>query len=146
MQKDRIKKIVPREEVARQFTDHADLFLKRTAWTDACSSWFKQGRIDGPVPIFPGSRLTFLDLLGTPRYEDYQITYKNDKNMFEFLGNGFDVREFDGRDLSYYLGILDGVGDKQLDLEAELSQDMEKLMPQIEEARHKDVEAVAGLS
>lgn len=38
MQKDRIKKVVPREDVAREFTDHADLFLKRTAWTDACSS------------------------------------------------------------------------------------------------------------
>ena len=62
MQKDRIKKLVPREEVARQFTDHADLFLKRTAWTDACSSWFKQGRIDGPLPMFPGSRLTSKEL------------------------------------------------------------------------------------
>lgn len=145
MQKDRIKKIVPQEAVARQFTDHADLFLKRTAWTDACSSWFKQGRIDGPVPIFPGSRLTYLELLENPRFEDYEITYQN-SNRFEFLGNGFDVREFDGRDLSYYLGILDGVGDKQLDLEAELSHDMAKLMPQLEEVEHQPDAPVAGLS
>lgn len=146
IQKDRLKKIVPKEEVARQFTDHADLFLKRTAWTDACSSWFKQGRIDGPVPIFPGSRLTYLELLENPRFEDYHMTYHNSKNMFEFLGNGFDVREFDGRDLSHYLGILNGVGDKQLDLEAELSHDMAKLMPQLEEVEHKPDAPVAGLS
>lgn len=146
MQKDRIKKLVPREEVALQFTDHADLFLKRTAWTDACSSWFKQGRIDGPLPMFPGSRLTYLELLGEPRFEDYHITYRNSKNMFEFLGTGFHAREFDGRDLSYYLGILDEVGDKQLDLEAELATEMEKLMPQIEEAKDQPVEKVAGLS
>lgn len=146
MQSDRIKKVVPRAEVARQFTDHADLFLKRTAWTDACSSWFKQGKIHGPLPMFPGSRLTYLELLGAPRFEDYHITYKNSKNMFEFLGNGFQVREFDGRDLSYYLGILDGVGDKQLDLEAELADNMKQLMPQIAEAAHTGVEKVAGLS
>ena len=47
MQKDRIRKLAPKEEVARQFTEHADLFLKRTAWTESCSSWFKQGRVDG---------------------------------------------------------------------------------------------------
>jgi len=146
MQKDKIKKLAPREDVARQFTDHADLFLKRTAWTDACSSWFKQGKLDGPLPMFPGSRLTYLELLGTPRFEDYHITYKNDRNIFAFLGNGFEVREFDGRDLSYYLGILDAVGDKQLDLEAELSKDMERLMPQIEKVKDQKVEAVGGLS
>ena len=146
MQSDRIKKIVPREDVAREFTNHADLFLKRTAWIESCSSWFRMGRIDGPLPMFPGSRLTYLELLGTPRFEDYHITYQNSKNRFEFLGNGFQVREFDGRDLSFYLGILEGVGDKQLDLEAELADDMETLMPQIKEAAHTDVEAVAGLS
>lgn len=146
MQKDRIKKIVPREDVARQFTDHADLFLKRTAWTGGCSSWFKQGKIDGPLPMFPGSRLTYLELLGTPRFEDYHITYQNPLNRFNFLGNGFEAREFDGRDLSYYIGLLDNVGDKQLDLEAELSKDMDKLMPQTTEGMGQEVEAVAGLS
>lgn len=96
--------------------------------------------------MFPGSRLTYLALLEEPRFEDYHITYKNSVNMFEFLGTGFHTREFDGRDLSYYLGILDDVGDRQLDLEAELAADMGKLMPQIEEAIDKPVEQVAGLS
>lgn len=27
--------------------------------------------------------------------------------MFSFLGNGFEVREFDGRDITYYLGLLE---------------------------------------
>ncbi len=35
------------------------------------------------------------------------------------LGNGFSTRENDERDLSYYLGFIDG-RDEQLDLEAEL--------------------------
>lgn len=146
MQRDRIKRLAPKEAVARQFTDHADLFLKRTSWTDACSSWFKQGRKDGPLPMFPGSRLTYLQLLGTPRFEDYEIEYMNDKNLFEFLGNGFERREFDGRDLSNYLGLLDGVGDQQLDLEAELSSEMSKLRPQFEIDPEVRDAPVAGLS
>lgn len=32
-----------------------------------------------------------------------------DENVFAFLGNGFEVREFDGRDITDYLGLLDGV-------------------------------------
>ena len=90
--------------------------------------------------------MTYLELLGTPRFEDYHITYKDSLNRFNFLGNGFEVREFDGRDLSYYIGLLEDVGDKQLDLEEELGKDMEKLMPQIAEAKDQKSEAVGGLS
>ena len=46
-------------------------------------------------------------LCGSPRYEDYEIEYW-DGNVFAFLGNGFDTREFDGRDITNYLGLLDG--------------------------------------
>jgi hypothetical protein len=128
MQVDRIKSMTPKEELVAQFKEHADLYLQRTAWTSGCSSWFKQGRVDGPLPIFPGTRLTYLRLLKEPRFQDYNIEYVNPLNVFEFLGNGFDVRESDGRDLSYYLGILDGK-DVQVDLQAELSDEMASLIP-----------------
>lgn len=126
MQKDRIKSLTPKPEIAEQLKEHAQLYLQRTAWTSGCSSWFKQGRVDGPLPMFPGSRLTYLDLLETPRFEDYQIQYCNPLNMFEYLGNGFAVREFDGRDLSYYLGLLDG-NDRQIDLEADVTDELKLL-------------------
>ncbi|ETI26517.1 hypothetical protein G647_03294 [Cladophialophora carrionii CBS 160.54] len=129
MQTDRIKALTPRAEAIAQFKQHADLFLQRTAWVSGCSSWFKQGRVDGPLPMFPGSRLTYLNILEKPRFEHYQIEHCNELNMFEFLGDGFDVREFDGRDLSYYLGLIDGE-DVQIDLEAELSTEMASLVPQ----------------
>jgi len=128
MQKERIKSLTPKPEIAEALKEHAALFLQRTAWSSGCSSWFKQGRVDGPLPMFPGSRLTFLDLLSKPRFEDYIVEYCNPLNMFEFLGNGFDTREFDGRDLSYYLGLLDGK-DTQIDLEADLSHDLIDLVP-----------------
>ncbi|KAJ8118859.1 hypothetical protein OPT61_g257 [Boeremia exigua] len=104
-----IKSLTPKMECASQFRQHADLFLQRTAWTSPCRSWFKQGRIDGQAAIWPGSRLHFLKMMEQPRFEDYDILYRNE-NMFAFLGNGFETREFDGRDITNYLGCLDDNG------------------------------------
>ncbi|KAK0659414.1 putative sterigmatocystin biosynthesis monooxygenase stcW [Lasiodiplodia hormozganensis] len=106
-----IKSLAPRTDAAAQFRQHADLYLQRTAWTQPCSSWFKQGRKDGQVVVYPGSRLHFMELMKAPRYEDFEIVYWNE-NRFAFLGNGFEVRERDGRDITYYLGLL-GDEDKQ---------------------------------
>jgi len=110
VQVENIKSLRPRSNVAEQFRQHADLFLQRTAWTSPCSSWFKQGKIDGSPPIYPGSRLHFFELLKNPRFEDFAIQYW-DQNQWAFLGNGFEVREFDGRDITYYLGSLEGTGE-----------------------------------
>ena len=109
VQVEEIKSITPRMDAAVQFRQHADLFLKRTAWTSPCRSWFKQGRTDGQAAIYPGSRLHFFELLKAPRYEDFQIEYMN-QNRFAFLGNGFEIREFDGRDITNYLGCIDEQG------------------------------------
>lgn len=110
-QVEHIKSFTPRMDLSRQFRQHADLFLQRTAWTSPCRSWFKQGKTDGQAAIFPGSRLAFMQILERPRYEDYEIEYL-DENRFAFLGNGFDTREFDGRDITNYLGLL-GEEDRQ---------------------------------
>jgi hypothetical protein len=107
MQVENIKSVTPREDAAKDFRAHADHYLKRTAWTSPCRSWFKQGTVDGQAAIWPGSRLHHLELLKAPRYEDFELEYWN-KNRFAFLGNGFEVREFDGRDITNYLGCLDG--------------------------------------
>lgn len=109
-----LKSLTPLEAAARDFRQHADLFLQRTAWTSSCRSWFKQGRNGGgeeggQAVVYPGSRLHFLHLLERPRYEDYAIE-RWDGNRFAFLGNGFDTREVDGRDVTNYLGGLDAEG------------------------------------
>jgi hypothetical protein len=119
-----IKSYTPRLDLSRQFRQHADLFLKRTAWTSPCRSWFKQGRSDGQVVIYPGSRLHFLELLKRPRYEDFDIDYW-DANRFAFLGNGFQTREFDGRDITNYLGCLD---DEGKDVQPEYDEDLIKVL------------------
>jgi hypothetical protein len=115
-----IKSFTPSARAAAQFRQHADTFLKRTAWTQPCSSWFKQGRTDGQAAVYPGSRVHFLELLKAPRYEDYEIEYLED-NRFAFLGNGFATREEDGRDITNYLGTLDEDGrDVQPDYDSSL--------------------------
>ncbi|KAK4561381.1 hypothetical protein LTR86_004698 [Recurvomyces mirabilis] len=121
-QVENVKSFNPRLDLSKQFRQHSDLFLKRTAWTSACRSWFKQGKIDGQAAIYPGSRLHFFHLLERVRYEDFEMEYW-DENRFAFLGNGFDTREFDGRDITHYLGLLDDE-DKQPEYGDELVQKM----------------------
>ncbi|KAH0844044.1 hypothetical protein FOPE_08839 [Fonsecaea pedrosoi] len=109
MQTENITAMAPRRAVCDAFIEHADLYLQRTAWASGCRSWFKQGKEDGPLAMWPGSRLLFFELLAQPRYEDYDIKYQSG-NPFGFLGNGFTTREYDGRDISYYLGTRDAPG------------------------------------
>lgn len=122
MQTDNIKSVAPNAQVCAEFARHSQLYLKRTAWSGSCSSWFKQGRVDGPLTMFPGSRLLYFDVLSKPRFEDYDIKYVNSLNRFQFFGNGFSTREFDGRDITNYWGLLDGK-DEQQDLESKVVAD-----------------------
>ncbi|EKG15124.1 Flavin-containing monooxygenase-like protein [Macrophomina phaseolina MS6] len=122
LQTEHIKSLAPRMDASRDFRQHADLFLQRTAWTQGCSSWFKQGKKEGQVAVYPGSRLHFLELLKAPRWEDYEIHYWSG-NRFAWLGNGFEVREEDGRDVTYYLGLL-GEKDRQPEYGEELVERM----------------------
>ena len=109
IQTQNIRAMTPRKEVCQAFIEHADLYLKRTAWTPGCRSWFKQGKEDGPLSIWPGSRLLFFDAPSQPQYEAFCISYEGD-NPFGFFGSGFTVREYDGSDLSYYLGTAENPG------------------------------------
>lgn len=109
-QEENIKSLTPRLDISKQFVQHADLFLQRTAWTSPCRSWFKQGKTDGQAAIWPGSRLHFLHMLERVRVEDFEVEYWDVGARFAFLGNGFDVREEDGRDVTGYLGGLDEEG------------------------------------
>ncbi|KAL6248698.1 hypothetical protein RBB50_004953 [Rhinocladiella similis] len=109
IQTENISAMAPRRTVCDAFMDHANLYLKRTAWASGCRSWFKQGKEDGPLAMWPGSRLLYFELLAQPRYEDYDLNYQSG-NPFGFLGSGFTTREYDGRDLSHYLGTKDTPG------------------------------------
>lgn len=103
MRKEHIKSLVPKSSTVKDFGEHATTFHKRTAWTDNCHSWFKQGRTDANPIVWPGTRLHYLDVLSTPKFEDYDIEYVSG-NRWGFLGNGFTALEFTDGDVTYYLG------------------------------------------
>ncbi|KAL2834152.1 putative MoxY [Aspergillus pseudoustus] len=106
-----IKSLKVNRSVAEAFTRHADLYLKRTAWSGPCSSWFKNGISSRKPLCWPGSRVHYLTMLQKPRFEDFDIEYLS-SNRFNFLGDGFEMREFDGRDITWYYGLLNNE-DKQ---------------------------------
>jgi hypothetical protein len=97
----------PKPEAVAEFFEHHKRFMPRTAWTSPCRSWFKQGTVDGEVMMWPGSRIHFFETMKQPRWEDYSLRYTT-TNRFGYLGNGFAAREFDGSDLSWYLGTIGG--------------------------------------
>ncbi|GMK56212.1 hypothetical protein CspeluHIS016_0300520 [Cutaneotrichosporon spelunceum] len=102
MQVEPIRAIAPSKAAQREFNEHRNSQLATTAWSDKCSSWFKNGTVDGPVTaVHPGSRLHFFEMIAEPRYEDMEIEYSN--NRFAYLGNGNTRREVEGRDLAWYL-------------------------------------------
>lgn len=108
MRKQHIRQLSPKSAAVADFAEHAQTFLPRTCWADPCSSWFKQGTKDGPIVMWPGSRLSFFEVLHHPNYEDYHIEYYRN-NRWSFLGSGFVDFEFSGsRDLTWYLDELSG--------------------------------------
>ncbi len=62
-----------------------------------------------------------MELIENPRYEDYDIVYRS-RNVWSFLGNGFSLRDNDGRDLTYYMGLVDGE-DRQRDYDVGVGDD-----------------------
>jgi hypothetical protein len=66
-------------------------------------SRYKNGSIDGKVwGPWPGSAITFIELMTEPRWEDYDIQYAA-SNRFSFLGYGKSGREVEGGDFAWYL-------------------------------------------
>ncbi|KPI34552.1 putative sterigmatocystin biosynthesis monooxygenase stcW [Cyphellophora attinorum] len=105
-QTDFIKEIVPKWQAAQDFKNHADKYLERGVWGEACRSWFKGGDAKGTPAIWPGSRAHSLRSIEVPRFEDYDITYVHG-NRFAYMGNGFDLAEIDGSDSTWYYARAD---------------------------------------
>ncbi|OAA60218.1 Flavin monooxygenase-like protein [Niveomyces insectorum RCEF 264] len=98
-----IKTINVKQQAVDDFAQHVDVFMPRTAWAGNCRSWFKRGKIDGPVTaIHPGSRVHWFHTLERPKFEDFDYEYDTN-NRFQYLGNGFSIREEDGGDNTWYL-------------------------------------------
>ncbi|KAL6242210.1 hypothetical protein RBB50_010758 [Rhinocladiella similis] len=113
MQLERLKSFTPKRSVVDEYGEHADLWHKRTVWSEPCRSWMKGGKIDGKVMLYCGTRAQYMELISSLRPEDFDITYQS-TNRWNFLGNGFTQRDVNGKDITWYMGLVDGI-DKQRD-------------------------------
>lgn len=104
-QTEAVKVVAIQPQAAQDFTDHSRAFLPRTVWATSCRSWYKNGTSDGPIiALHPGSRSHWFHMMETFRPEDYEFKYFS-KNRFQFLGNGFSVKE-NGPNTTWYLDRL----------------------------------------
>lgn len=102
-QTEQIKAVTVKDGAVADFLEHTEEYMKRTAWSTPCRSWFKNGKIDGPIlALHPGSRVHWFHMLDNLRLEDYDWVSWS-RNRFAYLGNGFSIKEQAGKDISYYL-------------------------------------------
>ncbi|OQV00815.1 hypothetical protein CLAIMM_06263 [Cladophialophora immunda] len=95
--------IAPKLQAIDDFQEYKDALMEDLVWTDHCVSWYKNGKAEGKVwGPWPGSSLSYLELMSQPRWEDWDLTYMT-RNRFHFLGRGKTEREAHGGDLAYYL-------------------------------------------
>jgi hypothetical protein len=100
MQEDRIKQLEPKETATTQLNEHMDLWHNTySVWSEPCRSWYKDNKPDGRVYIWSGSMLHLLKTLKRPRFEHFDIEYK-DENMWAFLGHGLTKLELEKKGLN----------------------------------------------
>lgn len=93
MQVDRIRSITPKDRAVDHFVRHANSYLKRTAVTGPCVAWYKGNNYTSPPALWPGARSQFLRVLESPRFEDFEIVYEDEEDMFSYFGNGWTVQD-----------------------------------------------------
>ena len=86
IQIDRIMSITPKDKAVDHFVRHSNAFLKRTAVAGPCVAWYKGNESDKPPALWPGARNQFIRVMDTPRFEDFDIVYEDEDNMFAYFG------------------------------------------------------------
>ncbi|ORY04951.1 hypothetical protein BCR34DRAFT_491184 [Clohesyomyces aquaticus] len=105
MQCDHIKSWVPRQDITDSFNEHAQEWIKHTVWKDSCRSWYRNNETGRVNAVWPGSSLHYIDIISSPRYEDFEIKYQH-KNPWAHLGMGYTRSNVEkDADLSPYLQL-----------------------------------------
>ncbi|KAK5711527.1 hypothetical protein LTR17_018355 [Elasticomyces elasticus] len=107
MQRTFIRSLVPSLSATEEALVHTQELLKRTAWSSACSSWFKNGETHGAITaIWPGISFHYFEIMRKPRFEDFNIEYAG--NRLSYWGNGYTSTELgDAADPVCYFDVLE---------------------------------------
>ena len=103
LQTDNIRTIEPKRRVTEAFAAHTQELINNTVFADDCRSWYKNNETGKISAIWPGSGLHYREMVSETRWEDYEIEYRDPKNIFSFMGTGY-VRQhrIPGADLAWY--------------------------------------------
>ncbi|KAL6710120.1 hypothetical protein ACN47E_009911 [Coniothyrium glycines] len=106
MQRDHVKSWVPRQSVTDAFNAHAQEWIKHTVWKGECRSWYKDNDTGRVNAVWPGSSNQYIEVIQTPRYEDFDIEYLH-QNPWAHLGMGYAMcnKKFPEADVSSYLAL-----------------------------------------
>ncbi|TKA72309.1 putative sterigmatocystin biosynthesis monooxygenase stcW [Cryomyces minteri] len=114
MQNENIRSWVPKQDVTDRFNEHCQEWIKHTVWKEDCRSWYKNNETGRVNAVWPGSSMHYVQVVSSPRYEDFDITYHN-KNQWAHLGLGWTVENrTQGMDSSPYISI-DNIDPKWLE-------------------------------
>ena len=103
MQTQNITTMAPRPCAVEAFSNFCDQYFKDTVFSEKCSSWYKSGKEGRVTALWPGSSLHAIQVLESPRWEDFEYQYV-DGNEFGWFGNGWSVRDRgDEMARTYYL-------------------------------------------
>ncbi|KAK1975923.1 cyclohexanone monooxygenase [Colletotrichum cereale] len=107
IQTENICSIMPQQDAANDFNAHCSEWARHTVWSEDCGGWYKHPQTGRLNSIWPGSSLHYMDTIGLPRYEDYDMTYlgPSKKNRFAYLGMGAARATVEKGDQSPYLAI-----------------------------------------
>ncbi|KAH6871816.1 hypothetical protein B0T10DRAFT_416993 [Thelonectria olida] len=100
MQRDQIKSLEVKQDMQNSFNDYIQEVHKDLVWTGSCNSWYRDRSTGRVTAVWPGSSIHFMEMVETPRWEDFEIRYLHSK-PFMFLGNGISQRETRGEDLAF---------------------------------------------
>jgi len=74
-QTENIHSIVPEEEAAADFTAYAEDYMKVTAFTSNCRSWYKSNSKSGRISVLcAGSTLHYFEGIKEPRWDDWNVS------------------------------------------------------------------------
>jgi hydroxyversicolorone monooxygenase len=106
-----IRSLAPRQDITDRFAQYCQEWNKGMAWSDDCPSWYKNAKTGRVQSIWPGITPHFARVMSTPRWEDFEYTYKKNEtgvegNPLSYLGKGIVPEMLDpGVDDSPHVGV-----------------------------------------
>ncbi|KAK7946263.1 cyclohexanone monooxygenase [Apiospora aurea] len=101
----------PKRHAVADFMQHKDAFMDSRAIWSECESWYRSRATGRVTALWPGSVPHYMEALSEPRYDDYEVAYRQGANRFAYLGNGFSQTELDPEaDTAFYIRNNDKEG------------------------------------